>query len=151
MLFDSDAVDAKLIGVEYIISEKLFNQLPESERQLWHSHRYEVKSGLLMAPRLPDMAEKELMKEMVTTYGKTFHFWRVDRGDVLPVGGPRLMMAFTRDGQVKNDIVEKLEEQAGSSVEHKRKHRSDITEHEILPGADAWQDGNVVQVTLAYK
>jgi hypothetical protein len=35
------------------------------------------------------------------TYGKTFHTWQVDRGDVLPLGPPQLMMSATADGQVK--------------------------------------------------
>jgi hypothetical protein len=35
------------------------------------------------------------------TYGKTFHTWQVDRGDVLPLGPPQLMMSATADGQVQ--------------------------------------------------
>ena len=30
---------ARLIGVEYIISERLFKALPEEEKRFWHSHR----------------------------------------------------------------------------------------------------------------
>lgn len=30
---------ARLLGVEYIISERLFNELPEEEKRFWHSHR----------------------------------------------------------------------------------------------------------------
>jgi len=47
-----------------------------------------------------EMAETEEMKEVVRLYGKTFHFWQVDRGDVLPLGRPELMMSFTEDEQV---------------------------------------------------
>lgn len=56
VIYDSDEKDARLIGVEYIISENLFNQLPEEEKKLWHSHRHEVMSGQLIArvcPRSP--------------------------------------------------------------------------------------------------
>lgn len=30
---------ARLIGLEYIISERLFRELPEQEKKYWHSHR----------------------------------------------------------------------------------------------------------------
>ena len=73
VIYDSDRPDARLIGVEYIISEDLFNALPAEEKKLWHSHVHEVKSGQLIAPGVPDIAEKEVMKELINTYGKTFH------------------------------------------------------------------------------
>lgn len=88
MIYDDDKTGAKLIGVEYIISEKLFKALPEEEKKFWHSHAYEVKSGLLCAPRIPDAVEHKAMEELVNTYGKTFHTWQIDRGDELPYGPP---------------------------------------------------------------
>lgn len=33
-----------------MISPRLFEALPSSERQNWHSHVYEVKSGMLVMP-----------------------------------------------------------------------------------------------------
>lgn len=73
VIYDSDHSDARLIGIEYIISEKLFNQLSPEEKKLWHSHVYEVKGGLMSLVGVPDIAEKEAMKELINTYGKTFH------------------------------------------------------------------------------
>ena len=32
-----------LPGVEYIVSDKIFAQLPEEEKRLWHSHYHEVR------------------------------------------------------------------------------------------------------------
>lgn len=29
-------------GVEYIVSDKIFETLPSNEQKLWHSHAYEV-------------------------------------------------------------------------------------------------------------
>jgi len=107
VIYDSAGKNARLIGVEYIISEALFNQLPETEKKLWHSHRYEVMSGQLTAPGLSDAAEKELMQEFVSTYGKTWNLWQVDRGDPLPLGLPKLMMGFTADGQADPSLVAK--------------------------------------------
>jgi hypothetical protein len=102
VIYDSAAKNARLIGVEYIISEALFKQLPAEEKKLWHSHRYEVMSGQLTASGLSDAAEKELMQEFVSTYGKTWNLWQVDRGDALPLGLPKLMMGFTADGQARS-------------------------------------------------
>lgn len=98
VIYDSHDKKARLIGVEYIISAKLFSQLPAEEKKYWHSHIYEVKSGLLVAPGVPESAEHKEMGKLIGTYGKTWHFWQVDRGDPLPYGPPTLMMALTQDG-----------------------------------------------------
>jgi hypothetical protein len=50
VIFDGNGGDAKLMGVEYIVSGKLFATLPTNERRLWHSHVHEVRSGQLIAP-----------------------------------------------------------------------------------------------------
>jgi hypothetical protein len=146
VVYDSDKVDARLIGIEYIISEKLFQMLPEAEKKLWHSHVHEVKSGQLIAPRLPELAEKELMKQLVGTYGKTWHTWQVDRGDKLPLGIPQLMMGFTQDGQAKREFVDARDKGYGISSEEKKKNRTDIAAPPIQPGADAWEKGEVIQL-----
>jgi hypothetical protein len=53
VIFDRNAPDARLIGIEYIVSEERFRALPDDEKRLWHSHRYEVKSGTLAVPGIP--------------------------------------------------------------------------------------------------
>jgi hypothetical protein len=35
------------VGIEYVITEKLFENLPMEERRYWHSHKHEVESGML--------------------------------------------------------------------------------------------------------
>jgi uncharacterized protein DUF1264 len=75
VIFDRNAPDARLIGIEYIISEQRFRGLPDDEKRLWHSHHHEVKSGILVAPGIPDLAEHAYFSDLVTTYGKTFHTW----------------------------------------------------------------------------
>jgi hypothetical protein len=47
-----------------------------------------------------EVAETEEMKEVVGLYGKIFGLWQVDRGDLLPLGMPELMMSYTSDEQV---------------------------------------------------
>lgn len=73
VIYDGNGPDAKLIGIEYIISEEAFQQLPEKEKRLWHSHVYEVKSGALILPGVGDAREHEMMQTIVKTYGKTWH------------------------------------------------------------------------------
>ena len=38
------------------------------------------------APGVPEIAEHTFMKELVTTYGKTWHTWQIDRYPNLPTG-----------------------------------------------------------------
>lgn len=40
-------------GLEYIISEKLYNTLPTDEKAYWHPLNYEILSGQLRRPGLP--------------------------------------------------------------------------------------------------
>lgn len=48
LIYSSSDADAKLIGVEYMISEERFLQLPDEEKNYWHSHVHEVMSGMLV-------------------------------------------------------------------------------------------------------
>jgi hypothetical protein len=148
VVYDSDKSDAKLIGIEYIISEKLFATLPDEERKLWHSHVYEIKSGLLTLPQTPNIAEHEVMKMLVRTYGKTFHFWQVDRGDKVPLGLPTLMMSFTQDGQINPELVKRRDELIGVNTMDLRKSREDIEIPKTLPGADTWKTGKAPFIDL---
>jgi Protein of unknown function (DUF1264) len=93
LLYASDAPNARLIGVEYMVSPKIFDTLDPEEQKLWHSHVYEVKSGMLFMPKptgVPEIvwltAETKAMEEIITLYGKTFHFWETDKGHTLPLG-----------------------------------------------------------------
>jgi hypothetical protein len=146
VIYESDKKHARLVGIEYIISSKLFKELPAEEKKLWHSHVYEVKSGQLIAPRIPEAAEMEVMKGLVGTFGKTWYTWQVDRGDKVPLGIPQLMMAFTADGQAHPQLLAECDAEYGISSEEKRKSRADIVSPTIQPGADAWQQGEVIQL-----
>src|ERR1044072_7342852 len=66
IMYDGNGPDAKIMGVEYIVSQKLFKTLSEEEKKLWHSHHHEVKSGALVAPGFPLLAEHELMEKVVS-------------------------------------------------------------------------------------
>ncbi|MGO1536302.1 MAG: OBAP family protein [Yaniella sp.] len=147
VIFDSNRPDARLIGIEYIISEERFRTLDEEEQQLWHSHHYEVKSGMLVAPGVPELAEHVYFEDLVTTYGKTFHTWQYDRED-FPYGIPQLMMGFTADGQADTELIQDRDEALGISTPEKRHNRADIPTPLVQPGANGWENGQTVQISL---
>lgn len=147
VVYDSDRPDARLIGIEYIISEALFRQLPEEEKQLWHSHRYEVMSGQLTAPGATPAEEKALMRDLVNTYGKTWHLWQVDRGDKVPLGLPKLMMGFTADGQLDPALLAGRDRARNTDIARTKAERADLPAHPVAPGADAWQTGPAFQIS----
>lgn len=146
VIFDGSVREAKIMGLEYIVSAELFVSLPDEEKSLWHSHVYEVKSGGLVAPGLPDVAEHALMENLVGTYGKTWHTWHTDQELELPLGVPQLMMGFTKDGQAAPAMIAQRDERLGIDSTAKRAKRADIPTPTIVPGADAWQHGKVVQL-----
>jgi hypothetical protein len=151
IIFDGNAEDAKLMGVEYIVSEKLFKQLPDEEKKLWHSHQYEVKSGTLIAPGLPDAAEHELMEKLVSTYGKTIHTWHTEKDLQLPMGSPQLMMGFTKDGQMDQNLLIERDKRFDVSTAKKRRNRADIPIPAIVPGANAWEKNEIRQFVVSDK
>ncbi|WP_256658771.1 OBAP family protein [Pseudomonas sp. LP_7_YM] len=146
VIYDGNVKDAKLMGVEYIISEPLFAKLPPTEKALWHSHVHEVKSGQLIAPGIPEPAEHALMDKLVHTYGKTWHTWHTDLDKDLPLGVPQLMMGFTADGQVDATLVQKRDKRFGIDSAEKEKNRADIPTPTVDNGADAWSKGNTFQI-----
>jgi hypothetical protein len=147
VIYDGNVKDAKLMGVEYIISEQLFASLPATEKPLWHSHGHEVKSGQLIAPGIPAPAEHALMEKLVHTYGKTWHTWHTDLDKTLPLGVPQLMMGFTADGQIDPALVAERDRRLGVDSAEEKRQRADIVAPKVAPGADAWQQGKVIQIT----
>ncbi|KAF8451863.1 hypothetical protein BGX38DRAFT_1181619 [Terfezia claveryi] len=141
LLYDSDAKDAKLIGIEYMISERLFKDLDGEEKKYWHSHVFEVKSGMLVLPRpagIPesvwDKAEQKEMEKTVRLYGKIFHLWQVDKGHKLPLGPPNLMSSFTaRDQFDFEKYVGERDRKLGEDWRRKAALRQSLEEPEIDP------------------
>jgi hypothetical protein len=142
IIYDSDASNARILGIEYMITPRLYETLSQEERRLWHSHVFEVKSGMLVMPQgaLPNVAweaaETKEMEQVVTLYGKTYHLWQVDRGDVLPLGEPQLMGSFTAPGQLDAKTWKERDERMGVNTAQKRERREHIKEPEVHPDAD---------------
>jgi hypothetical protein len=122
VLFDSTEKGAKLLGVEYIIDDKLYRALPAKEKKYWHPHTYEVLGGGLIAPGLSEADELKFMKGLLTTWGKTWHTWP-DPTAAVPLGEPLLMWALTGDGQGDNGVIARRDKQFKVSITTLRKKR----------------------------
>ncbi|SHF70093.1 Protein of unknown function [Modicisalibacter ilicicola DSM 19980] len=129
-LFDGNTAQANLNGIEYIISERLFEQLPEEEKQYWHPHNGEILSGQLVAPGLPDKADHALMQSKMNSYGKTWHTWATSpdhSGQIqLPLGEPRLAWSFNRFGQAREELIEQRDRSMGIDTQERRRGRQDL-------------------------
>ena len=133
-----------------MISPRLYNTLDADEQKLWHTHVFEVKSGMLIMPKpsaVPDaaweVAENKEMEEVVQLYGKIYHLWQTDRGDKLPLGEPQLMTSYTEASQMKGGfekVVEDRDKRFGSDWKRKKQVREHIGEPELHENADwAWK------------
>ena len=151
IIFDGNDKDAKIMGVEYIVTERIFKTLSEEEKKLWHSHHYEVKSGTLIAPGIPEVAEHELMEKLVSTYGKTIHTWHTDQQRTLPIGTPMVMMGFTREGQLRPELVAERDKRFNISTAEKKNGREDIPMPVVDPMANAWEKGQVRQFAVTNR
>jgi hypothetical protein len=131
VLFDGNTGDARMMGIEYIISSTLYDTLPAAERAFWHPHNYEILSGELRMPGLPDAAEKETMKDKINSYGKTWHTWMTgmpDRQpDPLPFGPAILQWSFNHDGEIKAGMLAARDQRMGFNTADERKDRQDLT------------------------
>ena len=127
-----------------MITPKLFATLDSDERKLWHSHVFEVKSGMLVMPQpsplVPQVAwekaETAEMEDVIELYGKVYHLWQVDKGHKIPLGIPQLMTSITADSQMLNfdQVVGERDQRFGTDWKRKKEIRKDIKEPEIHPG-----------------
>jgi Protein of unknown function (DUF1264) len=130
VLFDGNTAAARMTGIEYIISEKLYNTLPAAEKPYWHPHNYEILSGQLRMPGLPDVAETEALTGKMNSYGKTWHTWMTgmhnQKGDALPFGPPHLQWSFNRDGEEIPGMVTARDKRFDFNTADERQDRQNL-------------------------
>jgi len=148
-----------------MISPALYETLDQEERQLWHSHVFEVKSGMLVMPQPSalapqaawEKAETAEMEEVIHLYGKVYHLWQVDKGHKIPLGKPELMTSITAADQIQ-DLEKVMDERdtrfPGTDWRRKKETREHIPEPKIHPGLcptphDRWTPLTRVPVTDA--
>ncbi len=129
-LYDGNTAAANLNGIEYIISEKLFESLPEEEKPYWHPHNGEILSGQLVAPGLPEAADHALMQSKMNSYGKTWHTWDTSHSGgptpSLPLGDPKLAWSFNRFGEAEPGLIESRDRRMDISTDERRRNREDL-------------------------
>ncbi len=96
LIYDGNGPNAKCIGVEYVITDKLFQTLAADEQKYWHPHDAEVDTGLLILPGLPEEKQKEILGVLRSTHGKTWQVWP-NLADQVPLGEPTLMWSVDPD------------------------------------------------------
>lgn len=104
VLFDGTGTNAKLIGVEYLISDEAYRKLPDEEKKFWHAHTYEVLGGGLIAPSMTPKEEMDFMKVVLNLWGKAWHTWP-DPSTAVPIGEPLLIWSLMGDGQVDEKLL----------------------------------------------
>ncbi|MCP4267157.1 MAG: OBAP family protein [Candidatus Brocadiaceae bacterium] len=121
VIYDSNVAPAKLLGVEYIVSNDTYQALPANDKKYWHPHAYEVISGQLIVPDLPDMGD-DALEGYIKSWGKTFHTWPDPSTDV-PLGEPLLMWSAGADGQISQKMIDKRDRQFNISSNELRIRR----------------------------
>ncbi len=121
VIYDSKEAPAKLLGIEYIVSNETYQSLSDDEKKYWHPHAYEIISGQLIVPDLPDMGDKALAGFM-ESWGKTFHTWP-DPETEIPLGEPLLMWSAGADGQISKEAMNKRDKQFDISTDKLRERR----------------------------
>lgn len=142
---------ARIAGIEYIVTGDAFAQLPLEERELWHSHQYEVSGGLLTEPGIPQSVDNEIMKILVNSYGKTVHTWRWDqRNNTLPLGMPEFVNGYTGSGQLPQSLVDTRDEYFGinSTAIMEERVAAGIVPPPVQMGADAWKEGVIIEYVI---
>lgn len=112
VLFDGTGPNARLIGVEYLVSDKVYQALPADEKKYWHAHTYEVLGGGLIAPGMPAADEKGFMKAVMGMWGKAWHTWP-DLTTPVPLGEPLLIWSLMADGQVDAKLLAARDKEVG--------------------------------------
>jgi hypothetical protein len=115
VLFDSTDKNARLLGVEYIISDKAYRALPAEEKKYWHAHTYEVLGGGLIAPGMTAEEEMKFLKTVITTWGKAWHTWP-DPHTAVPIGEPLLIWSLMAHGQADEKVIAARDKEFGVST-----------------------------------
>jgi hypothetical protein len=137
-LYDSNKPGAKLTGIEYIVPGERFENLPTEEKQYWHPHNFEILSGTLVAPDVPD--DMQILKGKFNSYGKTFHMWMTGtvtgEAQDFPYGEPKLAWSLNEEGQLADELKDAFEEMGFDIDEIKDKRKSYTNQAKPQCGVD---------------
>jgi len=86
-LYDSDKPDAKLIGVEVVVSPEKYKAFGKAEQAVWHYHKTEIPRVSATLPDLPAEEAAKVAKSLEESYGKVIILWDAAKGE-FPTGRP---------------------------------------------------------------
>lgn len=89
LIYDGNSKDAKLAGIEYVVTNDIYQKFDDKEKAYWHPHDGEVDSGMLRMPMMNPEDEKKTLAFLRSTWGKTWNGWQP--GDAYPTGEAKLM------------------------------------------------------------
>ena len=75
LIFDGPGPEARLIGVEYLVSDEVYRKMPAEERIYWHDHQYDGDADLLPSPTRSGADEEATLAKVRTLWGKVYHTW----------------------------------------------------------------------------
>lgn len=93
LLYDGTGPDARLIGVEYLVSDSIYQKMPEAERAYWHDHQHEVDARLIRSLTQTGAQEAATLAQVRTLWGKVYHTWVA--GETYPEGPAQLFWSVT--------------------------------------------------------
>ena len=93
VLYDGKGPNARLIGIEYLVSDSIYQKMPAEEKIYWHDHKNEVDAGLLHSLIETGEEERATLAKVRTLWGKVYHTWVT--GSTYPIGPARLFWAVT--------------------------------------------------------
>ena len=93
LLYDGTGPDARLIGVEYLVSDPVYRSMPEEERAYWHDHKHEVDARLIRSLTQAGDEEAATLAKVRTLWGKVYHTWV--SGSTYPEGPAKLFWSVT--------------------------------------------------------
>lgn len=125
IIYDSPEKDAKLIGVEYVVTQEVFGQLPQEEAKLWHPHRFEIEEGLFTIHNVTKACEETLLKALHTSWGKTWQTWP-DITSKIPMGRPILMWSARKANELNPKLIEKRDKKYNLKIEDIKKSREQL-------------------------
>jgi len=93
VLYDGTGPDARLIGIEYLVDDEMYQAMPSEEKAYWHDHKNEIDAGLLKSLTQHGEEEQATYARVRTLWGKVYHTWV--EGKDYPEGPAKLFWSVT--------------------------------------------------------
>lgn len=102
LVFRTGDSGAALIEVEWAISEAVYRQLPDWQKDFWHPLRPAVDAGRVRLPDLSPADERAMLQTVAGLYAQTLNLAGI-RGSELPVGleGVVMVTHLTREEMLR--------------------------------------------------